>query len=541
MLELFTILPSERTTRDIAELRELTNEISFFKQLTLKHGPRLNTACCRTMTIVQYKAGETVCKYGESGDCSFVILEGVATVLVPFRSVGFRPIKQLSLDFDQDLLNDNQTPTPDLKAAKLNSWGNFLTKIETPVGFKSTISDFREVNSLEVGDSFGELSLLTNKMRAATILAKTDLTLTKLTKEDFSRVLQRIELESLEIKIGFLRSIAVFKNWTRESLQKLTYFLKPCKFKQGAVVFREDSPSNEVFIVKKGEFKFYKQLRQDGLATPMRLNHRRRSSTSLKLHAEIKGTREIFGVDDVIEGRPRLMTCECSSPTGALYMIEKRDFIDLIQRSDSWDYLVTAHEQSEAWREQKLERLSRAELFIKTFETVQPFRPKSSAKMTLSERRRSASNEKIESLSPVTKRQPKAKDLNLQFDNLSSSPVRKLEVKDRSLTSRTLSFNTAKAGDPSLLKSLKTMNDRKPSFEWHNSPLPRSKASEFRASRAPPSFFARGKLAILTRYQHSPKISGMKDSPSKLRQQHDFTKKKITLKAKLAEASSART
>lgn len=491
--------------------------------LISKHGYKLHLAFCKAMTIVDFKAGDVVCRYGEPGDCSFVILQGQVTVLVPFRVSGFRPIKKLNLDFELDLLRDDR---------RLNT-SEELTRSQSQVLSSKVTSDFREVSTLTIGDSFGELSLLTNKPRAATILAQTDLSLAKLTKQDFARILQKVEAEKLDNKINFLRSITVFQNWTRESLQKLTYFLKSAKFKQGALLYKEDTPSNEVFIVKEGEFKFYKQLRQESSNSPSRLTHRRRSSASFKLHTELKGKGEIFGIDDVIEGRTRQMTCECSSPTGTLYIISKRDFIDLIQKSDSWDYLVKAHDQSEAWRELKLERLNRAEAVIKRIDEVKPFRSRSQGELPSPERKRV-----FNSKTPKVRQHSNLQDICSNF-SAAASPLSKPDVRSRALTSRAASSCTAATGDRTLMRSIKDLHARKASFEWRNTPVPRSKAYEPRASKPPPTFFASGKHAISKRYQHSPKITGIRSTPTNKQRQH--TKQRmLALKAKLEGATKSK-
>jgi CRP-like cAMP-binding protein len=400
--------------------------------------------------------------------------------------------------------------------------GNFITEVESAKG----ISDFRDVKTLQVGDCFGELALLTNRPRAATIVARTDLALAKLSKAEFTRILQKTETTKLENKINFLRTISAFKNWTRDSLQKLTYYLKPTKYKQGAIVYKENATSNEVFIVRTGEFKFYKQLLQESF-TPSSLTQRRRSSTgTLKLHADIKGVREIFGIDDMIEGRPRTMTCECSSSTGALYAISKKDFIDQIQKSDSWDYFVKVHDQQEAWREQKLKRISRAEAFFKKLDEVsanQVTQPRVFMKTLLKEPSTDP---------PVSSREMMRLTLDLKCS--SASPVRRLELQ-RSQTTRNLSFLTAK--DWSIKRSLKNFHDRKASFEWRLSPVPRKKNYEFKASRPPPNFFASGKVALSARYSQSPQITGGRESPMPSSKE---VASRITMKGKSLDARLGR-
>ena len=76
------------------------------------------------------------------------------------------------------------------------------------------------------GDFFGELALITNKPRAATIRCLQDCHFAVIQKEDYQKVLQKIEQKNLIKKIEFLHSLPFFKVWTRTSLNKIQYSLE---------------------------------------------------------------------------------------------------------------------------------------------------------------------------------------------------------------------------------------------------------------------------------------------------------------------------
>jgi CRP-like cAMP-binding protein len=504
--QLLHLSSKERPSEDVAMLRELTSDISFFKRLVAKLGHKAHLAYCNAMTVVSFKAGDYVFKCGDIGDVSFVILQGTVAVMVPIRPAGFRTFKRMSFgDFHWDTQPQSEAS---LGATVRRS---SATPIRRPSGMPDSGMIEQEVRTLGRGETFGELALLTDKPRAASILAKTDLTLAQLVKSDYLAILQELEAEQLNRKIAFFQSIPIFQDWTKQSLKKLTYYIKTERFKQGSVVYLEDAPSTDVFIVRQGEFKFYRQVKLKLIDRPgSRAAHERsspsqrlRSSGKLKLHAYIKGTREVFGADDIIEGRPRQMTCECCSTKGTLYVISKKDFIHQVQKSNSWEYLVQAHDQQEAWQEQKLQRLDRAEAM---FNQLGRDQPPQGFRLSESRDKKSRASRERPAVCEASRGTRLRSNSVLDLQGLSSvSPARKLESRVSSVTDRK---QVGSARNLSLKMSFKHFHSRRGSFEWKHKPLPPGKSVEFRASKPPPNFFAQGKQAIESRYKHSPSIAG---------------------------------
>mmetsp|Transcript_7230 Transcript_7230/g.13367 ORF Transcript_7230/g.13367 Transcript_7230/m.13367 type:complete len:526 (-) Transcript_7230:839-2416(-) len=516
--DLFATSPAERGKEIVHKLLRLTSSLLFFKKLAAKHGTKVHTACVKVMMIENVPQGEAIVRFGDAGDCTYVLVEGRASVLIPFRFNSFKSLKNLSINFDEDLIS--QVVGSSEQQEKVQG---LLSMCENPEQSIEEIR-FREVGHVEAGESFGELSLLTNKPRAATILAQTDCKLLKLTKKDYQQILQRLEHQKIERRIAFLKSLTVFSKWTWESLLKLTYFLSSVKYRQGGVVFKEGSPSDEVYIVKSGEFKFYKQIHPKAsvIAQPTSPSLRRKSP--VKLHTEIKLPKEIFGVDDAIEGRERGMTCECSSTQGSLYVLSKKDFIDQIQKSDSWSYLVQLHSHQEAWRECKLERINRAEEhFNQLHQTSQMYKAKEHSSPMSMDRKamRSKTFQSTLSHSPLHQ---SAVQRRLKIDVEPLTPVR--AMRERSMTSRTqLTIAFDSTLDHNATTAMKAMLETKTEFKWKLVPLPRKASPSFKSSKLPPNFFASGKKAVSTRYFNSPKITGLKTPRGG----------KIQLRAKLRE------
>lgn len=79
---------------------------------------------------------------------------------------------------------------------------------------------FEEIATLKSGQSFGELALIQNKPRAATIFCKSDCYFASIDKTSFNNAISKGMQKNLADNIEFLRGIPFFQGWTKNSLTK---------------------------------------------------------------------------------------------------------------------------------------------------------------------------------------------------------------------------------------------------------------------------------------------------------------------------------
>jgi CRP-like cAMP-binding protein len=197
-----------------------------------------------------------------------------------------------------------------------------------------------KAGTAESGGSFGELALLQEKPRAASVFCETDCSFGVIDKEDYVRIIGRHQHRVLEAKISFLASLTIFSGWTRHSIAKLTYWMTEQDYVRHKTIFKESNPSDAVYIIQDGEFKLYQTIKT---AESNSLHHRRH-----KVHIATLGKGELLGVTEVLEKSNWRTTCECSSSHGRLlkFKVEVNTTQDFTFRvlSQSYSMLTEIHQ-----------------------------------------------------------------------------------------------------------------------------------------------------------------------------------------------------
>ena len=113
----------------------------------------------------------------------------------------------------------------------------------------------KKVVELPKGAGFGELALINNKKRAATIVTVTPCHVAYLNKFDFRRILggimQKEQLENLRI----VRQFPIIETQTGAALLKLQFCVKARNFIRGEVAYKEGDPTTKLFFISEGEFE----------------------------------------------------------------------------------------------------------------------------------------------------------------------------------------------------------------------------------------------------------------------------------------------
>ena len=150
---------------------------------------------------VKLKPGNIVIKEGDEGDCMYVVEQGQLTCTKVFKG--------------------NKEPT-------------FLKEYQP-------------------GEGFGELALLYNAPRAATITAKTEAVCWKLDRDVFNHIVKDAACKKREKYENFLASVKILSSMDPYERSKIADALKEEKFKKGDYVIKEGELGNTFYLISEGE------------------------------------------------------------------------------------------------------------------------------------------------------------------------------------------------------------------------------------------------------------------------------------------------
>lgn len=170
---------------------------------------------------------------------------------------------------------------------------------------------------LKPGDFFGEITLLQNVPRTATVIAVSPMKVLSLSRNDFNyyikdrfKLLDNIRYNSAELEL--LKKIPLFSEFPLAKLSLLTRKLKSRKYQSGEQIIKQGEPGAEFFIIKSGLAEVYKE------------NH----PGSRNLIATL-GPGEYFGEISLVVQCPRTATIMAKTELECL-MLAARDFQELL-------------------------------------------------------------------------------------------------------------------------------------------------------------------------------------------------------------------
>ncbi|OMJ65899.1 hypothetical protein SteCoe_37455 [Stentor coeruleus] len=244
-------------------------------------------------------------------------------------------------------LTENQTFSEN--EDKFNQEIRKLTRKKTEIDLKflanyGEIEEFKHINTLKEGDFFGELALINNKPRTATVEAAEVCYLAVVSKKDFKKILCTDAVKSLEERVTFLKSLPAFTDVSKLSLQKFVYNFSEATYKKDQKIFDEADLAESIYFVKSGEIKI---CQRDILETPkygatpdifLRLSMMKIQKKRVNLREVIKGKNEIIGYEEIIESKEkRLRVCTCLSNFAIVYEVK----IDTLKRFPFYSEVMT--------------------------------------------------------------------------------------------------------------------------------------------------------------------------------------------------------
>ena len=210
-----------------------------------------------------YKKGDNIINQGEKGDCLYFVEEG-----------------------------------------KLNCYKKFSGENEPKL-----------VKEYQSGDAFGELALLYNAPRAATITAESDKVITwVLDRETFNHIVKGAAQKKREKYENFLKNVEILGSIDSYELMQICDALKTASFKKGDYIIKEGEMGDVFYILEEGECEATKTLEPG------------KPDTVIK---EYK-VGDYFGERALIRGEPRAANIIAKSETVKVISLDRTSFKRLL-------------------------------------------------------------------------------------------------------------------------------------------------------------------------------------------------------------------
>ena len=202
-METLSLPCANRSKENLLPLQAFTNKISEFKKLAQSAREEL----LRSAQLEKFEDKETVFLHGDYGDKYYVVLSGSVDISIPkYPNKGESEKKT-----HDEGAPDEEEPPEEIVVAQLGA---------------------------QCG--FGELALITNSPRAATVRAAGVTYLMVFIREEYQNIVGGGLSKALEEKRNFFKSVSIFqqteKNMQSTHLQNLIYFFQPKTYLKDEVV-----------------------------------------------------------------------------------------------------------------------------------------------------------------------------------------------------------------------------------------------------------------------------------------------------------------
>ncbi|XP_022803352.1 cAMP-dependent protein kinase regulatory subunit-like [Stylophora pistillata] len=117
------------------------------------------------------------------------------------------------------------------------------------------------VGEMGEGDAFGELALLHNTRRAATIICKENSEFLRVDKPDFDEVLRNSHQIEWERKLAVLNSQPALQDWARTEIRNTIAHTKIREFSPNTVILGNmDTPADDVYFIQSGKCRVVREI-----------------------------------------------------------------------------------------------------------------------------------------------------------------------------------------------------------------------------------------------------------------------------------------
>lgn len=147
---------------------------------------------------------------------------------------------------------------PNALIIKLGEVGSLVYVMEDGLA-EVTNTKGDKINEIGAGTVFGELAILYNCKRTATVKALTNCKLWAIDRQTFQSIMMKTGLLKHKEYMEFLKSVPAFKDLPSETLSKLADVLDADHYPDGEYIIRQGAKGNTFYIIAKGNVRVTKK------------------------------------------------------------------------------------------------------------------------------------------------------------------------------------------------------------------------------------------------------------------------------------------
>ncbi|RNA18663.1 cAMP-dependent kinase regulatory subunit [Brachionus plicatilis] len=237
--------PSEKRTDD--EIRHiLAWFLNLFKKKAAVFGdlkPEIVKDIIKNCSFETKNCNDIIIKQGDIGDCFYINLRGKVSIYINHQKhdENDRIDWQDSFNADDSVLNDSFTDSSFAESAEKSR------KIREKLG--------SYVTSLGAGEGFGEIALVSEENRTASIIADETTDLMVVNKALYARCLQAPTLRKLEEKKQFINRSPFFGNWAPKMKKLLSLCLERDIIPYDSYLGIQDESADRIYFIISGQAK----------------------------------------------------------------------------------------------------------------------------------------------------------------------------------------------------------------------------------------------------------------------------------------------
>lgn len=373
-----------RTIEDIREIASYIYSIKFFE--TLRENKPVFHECCTYLVYECFGPGEFVFKFGDYGDKFYILLQGEVCVLVPAKA--------------------------------------------------GEGTELKEILTLKSGSSFGDMALIDNKPRAASIRTLDSCHFAVLDRSNYQRILASIMKQKKMELVDFLQNQSIFKGFTKGSLAKLSYCFEEKSYSKNCILYKEGTRVDFLYLIKQGDVKLTKKIsfKKVDIEATNKYKDQLNKRFSQKAEISLMTQGEFLGVYDIEKGY-YANTAICSSNLVIALKLSLSDFSKRLNIKEITSTIKQRKKLKDAIHESSINSITKV---MKEKESS-PYR-----KINMS-------------LSPTNKSKILLKDQLLNsskfsFDRFSAISRHKVETESKSMTEYLITISKSESRPKSLLR-----------------------------------------------------------------------------------------